>query len=707
VFSQTNLTGNPLHVLAIRHYQDDAYTSVVHIGRRNYIAGNNLCLEPRLLLRVLQGDGSVTEINFNNTEEIQDINYCYVNSKNPISIYPLFGQYILVSYVHANDTSNTTTYMDRGMVIDWNGNIISIIDFGPSYLFPNSTIWRPIEFLVNNIVPKRGFLRLSGVRGTNDFRWSQYAYSNDGRSPILIHADTFITDSIDLTSFQITALQTLDGGYMIVYSNTLITSAILYAMKLKHNKEAAAKFILYQLTQPNMTFTNLFCSVDYIYVGHSCIASVINIPIPTTIPTTTLASLTTFVTTLPAQPTISTTQGLYHLKIRFLSSGSVLTADHVAPNENSANIRTLPLGGYALILQQQSGSIIYFNFSLYNENNQLSDYKFSMNPIITSSLGVFDILQNNTMLVAQNESSTALNLISIELPPLSSYNDIGYGNFHVNATYPQKGSHNLAINYNEINITFQSPVSFANGNLSIYQISIQGDILRQIINWKNCVLCTIQDNVVKLNVYESTFNEPDGQYYIQMDNNFVQNSIYDEAILGIDPYMWIFRTDYIDINQQSIHANDIYGSLRLTTEGTRQFIGMADSTKSDFIATLIDELTVRIPAEKDRLGSTYHYQFDITTRLILISFYIRQAKSGEKLSSIQLTKNLKQLIKNGASMGISTGTKTNYLDSSYGFQSNQSIYEYFELHKTKFIVSFAIMAIFLLLFVMARFKSPQ
>ncbi|CAG8839342.1 16646_t:CDS:1, partial [Racocetra persica] len=163
--------------------------------------------------------------------------------------------------------------------------------------------------------------------------------SNDG-SFSLLQTDTFITNSTDLTSFQITALQTLYSGYAIVYSDA---SVRLYAIKLKYNEKAAAKFILYQLTQPNMTFANLFCSVNYVYIGYSCIASVVNTQIPTntTISTSTLAP----VTTLPAQPTTSTMQGLYHLKIRFPSSGSVLAADNVAPNGNSANVRTLPLGG--------------------------------------------------------------------------------------------------------------------------------------------------------------------------------------------------------------------------------------------------------------------------------------------------------------------------------------------------------------------------
>ncbi|CAG8812658.1 18156_t:CDS:2, partial [Gigaspora rosea] len=154
--SQPNLTGQQPLILNIRHYQDSADTAVIRISRAN---------------------GTVIEINFDNIKEIQDINYCYVNTntKNPISIYPLFDQYILISYVHATDTSDNTTFMDMGMVLDWNGRIISKIDFGPSYLVPGTNAWIPNEFIVNNIIPKKGFLRLSAVNRTNDFEWRQYA----------------------------------------------------------------------------------------------------------------------------------------------------------------------------------------------------------------------------------------------------------------------------------------------------------------------------------------------------------------------------------------------------------------------------------------------------------------------------------------------------------------------------------------------------
>ncbi|CAG8676643.1 29717_t:CDS:2, partial [Racocetra persica] len=234
----------------------------------------------------------------------------------------------------------------------------------------------------------------------------------------------------------------------------------------------------------------------------------------------------------------------------------------------------------------------------------------------------------------------------------------GYGNLHVNATYPQKGNNNLAVNYNEINFTFQEPVSFANGKLYIYQTSSQGNVLRQ--DPKTCTECTVLGNVVTLNVYDSTFDESGGEYYIQMDNNLVQNSIYNEAILGIDSYVWTFQT------------NDIQGLLRLSKNGTHHFREFSNSEKSDFITTLINELTVRIPAENDRLSSNGNYQFeDSSIQNILILLSIKRAKGVDKMLSTQLAKNLNQLIINGAHTGISTGTTTIYLDYSYRFQQSQ------------------------------------
>ncbi|RIB03659.1 hypothetical protein C2G38_2049087 [Gigaspora rosea] len=117
---QANLTEAQPHILQIAHYNDNS----------------------RLLLRVIQPNGSVIPINFEYVDMIQD----------------------------------------RGLIFDWDGMIISKLEFGPSYLFPG-TNWYPNEFIVNNITPKNGFLRLSVANDneTDSLIWRQYKYNLIGR----------------------------------------------------------------------------------------------------------------------------------------------------------------------------------------------------------------------------------------------------------------------------------------------------------------------------------------------------------------------------------------------------------------------------------------------------------------------------------------------------------------------------------------------
>ncbi|CAG8438616.1 7852_t:CDS:2 [Scutellospora calospora] len=733
---QDNLTGNPPHVLAIRHYQNNADVAVIRVGRVNYYSGNNTCFEQRLLLRVLQGNGSVIEINYTNTSEIQDINFCY-RFRNPLNFYPLFDQYILVTYTHATNTSDKTTFMDRGMVLNWNGTVASFIDLGPSYLEPITNYsWYPNEYFVNNINPQMGFFRLSAVNGTRSFKWQQYAYGNY----YLLSNDTVPTDFS--TSFQVTVIQTLYGGYAIIYANTtniaipsnnanststahLTPSGGIYALIFNYNQtKTPSKIILYESQMQNITFNTLFCSVDFASIGHSCIVSAVGpkaIQTPTNI-TTTFTTTTTppvgiptavpVTTVVPGQPITTYTTELFYVNIRFLSSGSLLSLDSIIPPPSSVtnvNIRTLPFGGYATLWRTATVLAANYNFSLFDENNQLSDYNFPINPIIANLVGAFDILQNNTMLVAQNESLNSWNILSILMPKLSPYNDNGYGNLHVGATYPPNSPPNellnkISLNNKVINITFENPVTFGTGSLKIF--SMDGT-LRQTLNIRNCdsSKCNATGNIVSLNVFDCTFNEPNGQYYIQMDNSFVLDAEYNEPLLGIDPNKWIFQT--VTNQLQEKYDGGIQGALRLTDEGTIHYQNLSSSNQSDFINTLQNELTLMIPTEKGRLYSiNNNTQNDPNQKSrIFISLSIKGAKSGQKLFSTDVSKYLNLLIINKETTGISTGTTTKYLDASYGYQKIQSVAEFFAENRSKFIIFIVAIVLFLLMFLVAKMRT--
>ncbi|KAF0456453.1 hypothetical protein F8M41_001351 [Gigaspora margarita] len=590
---QPNLTGLQPQILNIRHYKDNSGTVVVRIARTNYYnhGSSNYCYEQRLLLRVIKADGSVIQINYENATEIPDINYCDLGSsaKKPLNFYPLFGQYILVTYTHATNTSDTSTYVDCGMVFDWGGNII-----------------RPYQ----------------------------------------------------LQSY---CIATLNGGYALIYTNTtnrtstsdnilaaqFSEDAGIYAIMLSYNQSKTPQsFILYKLAIPNITFTSLYCSIDFVFIGHSCIVNI--------------------------QTTTTTNSSTFYVKIRFLSSGTILSLDSIFPpnNGNLTIVRTLPFGGYAIITGLDHGQNTNFTFNLYDEDDKLSGY----NPLkrnISNFNGTVDVLQNNTILVALNETTTSWKILLADLTPPSQYNKSDYGNMHVREAYPPTNFKYLPLNNNMINITFDVPVSLSDAKLTIYQ-KINKRVLRQFINSTNCNNCITLGKVITLNVLSCTFNDPGGHYFIQMDNNFVKSAIYNESMLGIDKNVWSFQTNNITSSKKNTdNSGDIRGILRLTISGSRYFQELNDSGKHEFFVTLIDQLILMIPTEKGRLESDELYQ--LNTSNILISLFIHEAKDNEKLTAANIKDYLHQLITHKTFTVISMNNATNFLDDTYGFQQSPDI----------------------------------
>ncbi|CAG8802529.1 18122_t:CDS:2, partial [Gigaspora rosea] len=332
---------------------------------------------------------------------------------------------------------------------------------------------------------------------------------NDNGIFSLLQSDT-VHVLLDPTSFQITVLATLSGGYAIVYANTTSRSttpntlsdqftanAGLYAIILDYNQtNTSQSIILHEMPTPNIDirFNSLHCSFDYVYVGHTCILAGMSIN------RTNINVAPTTNATVAIPVTITSTP--FYLKVRFLSTGSVLKLDPVfnITLNSVEDIRNLPLGGYALTSQTHYLQVVNFTFDLYYENNQLFNYDFPIKPITSNLVGAFDILQNNTMLVALNETSLSWRLLSIDLPRIAPYVDGGYGNLHVNITYPQKDFNNLALNTEGISITFNYRISFSYSNaiLSIYQKINQTDILRQSIDSRTCSKCTASGNIITL-----------------------------------------------------------------------------------------------------------------------------------------------------------------------------------------------------------------
>ncbi|CAG8508834.1 1876_t:CDS:10 [Dentiscutata erythropus] len=529
-----------------------------------------------------------------------------------------------------------------------NGDNPRRLDFGPSYLLPDTNIWSPNDYIAVNIDPRKGFLRLSALRGTNNFEWVQYKYIGKGRFDLL---QNNTVENLNLTNLQVSVLPTLSYGYVIIYTNTtnrtLLENVGLYAIFLNYSQNKTSQpLVLHEESAQNIIFTKLTCSIDYINISYVCVL---------TIEQKNLAPIN-------GTNNTSTITNTSYIKINFLSTGPWLKS-YLTLNLTLTSFRALPVGGYAFISQNIAlSSAVNFTFHLYDEYDKSSTWEFLQQPIISNLVSSYDILPNNTMLVAQNESTTAWNLLTINLPHLGPFNDSGYGNLHVKSAYPSKGSNNLTLNYDVIYIIYQEPVLLSDGNLTIYQLDDRINV-RQTINSRTCQ-CNISGTTVKINIFSSTFNYPGGNYCIQIDNNFVKNA-FGEPILGIQQNIWTFETA---TNESLENSNeDISGILRLTTEGTQYFQGLNDSEKHSFFYNLMHELTDIIPTEVGRLGTNERNQFDpADSTKILILFPIIGTNGSAKMSTDKIAKDLDQLIKNKAYTSISLGHNTKYLDETYG-----------------------------------------
>jgi hypothetical protein len=174
------------HVNTILTYDDN--TIVVQIIRAN----SQNCLDRNLSFRTLYPNGTSIPINLSKDKlGIQPLNFCFVccsplngDLLNPITIYAIKSNYLLMIYTVVEDMDNSLVYNEWGMIIDLSGNIyrfekkikfllkklkriIYLLFFyndsktllGPSYVDPNTNKWVPgLSKIVPNVDNGRGFI---------------------------------------------------------------------------------------------------------------------------------------------------------------------------------------------------------------------------------------------------------------------------------------------------------------------------------------------------------------------------------------------------------------------------------------------------------------------------------------------------------------------------------------------------------------------
>ncbi|CAG8636833.1 3436_t:CDS:2 [Dentiscutata erythropus] len=652
-------------VLDIKQYNDGTGAIIVQIIRKNASMTpptGFVCVESLLSLRIIHQNGSVTEIDVD--LGLQYINYCFGGdtSVRPIRPYPLYNEHILVTYTNATDENNVSTYSEWGMIINWSGNVLSSIRFGQSYVNPDTNVWGLNKAAIRiNIDPKQGFLRLSQITRQANSEWQQYAVDANGQISLLSR------DILQEYGNISTSIATTDGGYAIVYANStnninisddpFMARAGMYAIFLARNQpNTGIPYALYQSSLPNLNTTVVRCSVDYTGIGHIC--------------TLTIARATTNFTNANATDSLITPLfSPFYIKVRFLSSGSVISLSTIQklnpdPNIIEYSVDSLVYGGYVLTTYRPTTpTTLGFFLYLFNELDQQVTWELP-EPQSTNFAGIHYVLSNNTLLLAQLETPTSWSLLVNDLPRFVG--NQGKNNlicYHVNSSDPGINS-TISSNISSISITFYDQVDLSEGNITIYQI-IDSDnaIVRQVVSGNNNQYCTLSSDgkSVIINVIPSAFNSPGQQYYVQIDNNFVRSRSFKEPLLGIQPPPL----------ENFTRAADTTGLLCLTTIGTQMFRQMNSSAKSAFFKSLKSELSQIIPVKPERLSSNENSQAisgGTPSEQALISLTISDSKNNTDRSVPLVIQDLNTMIGNIDVTLISAGNVTKYLDKNYGFK---------------------------------------
>ncbi|CAG8465589.1 1060_t:CDS:10, partial [Cetraspora pellucida] len=658
--SSTTSPGSAPQVVTVQTYDNGAI--LVSVARKSdsqkqkdkipiYNSLNcTLIFENILRLRVIQTDGKIKEINSN--LNLDPVNYCifndpYGNPVNPINIYTLHKQFILVNYVKV-DLRN---YEEWGSVIDWSGNSLSDVHYGPSYINSNGS-WSPQSIIQLNVNKKQGFFRFNTVRvnGLDRTEWQQYLVDDSGKISKLTNNSILLNDPNSNNSI-ITTLSTVTGGYAILCVNssinyntsTLTTRSGLYINVIPYNQSTTSEqVLLYQLTLPDIIFLGLYCDIAPNRIGYMCIIE------------------------------ISYNSQLNYIKVHFLTSESVTSInilsnipDISAINFSSRNLgmQAMTFGGYFYYAMAKNNS--YYIWP-YDENDQMltplgpfSANEFSANVVYNNINrnnlnSAVSIMQNNTFIIASNTSSqsTSWSLLFVPLPRLHE-------------------GHNLQT----ISATMNDYVKFMDKNHTIVSITIIG----------------------------STFNQYGENYYLQMDANFVRDEMLSEPLTGINEGIVKFTSK----NNPPPSEEAAICLARLTPVGTEKFKNLPNANKTDYFKALLQEISKKLPVRTELLSTDNNYQYLTINSKENTQFAIRVDKPNLKIDNYTtvpgIVSDLDKMIRNKRITTFSDGL-TNDLDETYGFRPKGNI---LGDYKFEIIPLFSAGAGNLLIYIFSQFSSDS
>ncbi|RGB26710.1 hypothetical protein C1646_410973 [Rhizophagus diaphanus] len=235
---------------------------------------------------------------------------------------------------------------------------------------------------------------------------------------------------------------------------------------------------------------------------------------------------------------------LEFVKVSFQTSGSVFDMEKFGDkyvNKDIANFNGLFQGGFLMTLLDSQHKTVE-GIVLDNDGKYNGTWGFPPDLKVSGTFGVSAFL-NGTLRLVTFENEMTWKILFTTLPKFFS-NDYGYENPHIKSTYPSIGS-SIPLSITNINITYHLSVTKSTNNISIYQYNNNDDlpILRQSVPG-NSPYFSYNPNkkTINMKVLESTFNQPNSNYYIVVNDNVVRDWASNHPLLGVERNRWKFIT---------------------------------------------------------------------------------------------------------------------------------------------------------------------
>ncbi|CAJ0652014.1 14011_t:CDS:2, partial [Entrophospora sp. SA101] len=553
--------------------------------------------------------------------------------RDSIVIYGITNKLILVKYFCNPPDVNLTC----GLILDWNGNDLGSIKF-------NNQSCTDSNIVANIDSQYGGFLWVCFIEENKQLLWTKYDSFDvvSGSSPILASGALPNINEFSPNFTQI--FPTEDGGYGVVMAKFNPTSTttdipppwtidVTFIPPSTYGNETGP-FLIYSQNVEAIKRLNIYrCSITYYKLGYSCIIYVERI------------------------------SGNVYIDILFVSSGKLEQKEFSTNLTNGLivwDIKALYYGGYIILTELNEMDHIVINGLIFsNDGTPYDVWNFTNNYPSLDYTRVIGVLPNNTLWGVVNETtvnndnnswtltSTFVNYSTIlgggsnsGIPETSDY-----GPSFISSTFPTINSTIplSSLPSSTLNITYTIPVN----------------ILRQTISpITSPDYFTLSNNnqTISFNFIASTFNIPDQQYYITVDNTFVKDRQYNQNVLGSSEAI-------IRLNK---NGTTYYRSSLLSSLDDRKFFSNA----------LSKELAAIIPCDPDRLTVSTNYQFDhngLVDQLVLLKIYVQGLGDVindnnilDKLSSDAIIYNLDILIRHKNITGISISTSSSLLDENFG-----------------------------------------